>query len=403
MEIIISILIFLFILSVLVLIHELGHFLVARKLNIKVEEFGFGFPVTPALFSIKRGETKYSFYPVLIGGFVKLYGEDEAGGGRVSTKDHTSVSGIKRAFFARPVGQRAAVVIAGVVMNAILAAAIFYTYFFISGFKAQIPLLTDYRFALVTQQNKVQLIVQAVAPNSPASKAGLQPCSQKHCAILTMINGEKITSAASFSNAIKMHSGQEVTLTWQDVVTKKMRAVKITPRTNPPKGEGALGIAYAVQQTAVLSYSTPVQRLLSGFVHPFNLMKYQINVLSKFIATAFKEKSVRPVSDAVSGPIGIAVITGQILNIPDMKDRILAALELTGLLSISLAFFNILPVPALDGGRLFFILIEAVFRKKVNQRVEVLAHTIGMILLLSLILLVTVKEVSQFILPLFSR
>jgi len=128
----ITLLIFLLILSVLVLIHELGHFIVAKKLGIKVEEFGFGFP--PKLFSIKRGETLYSVNALPIGGFVKLYGEDEAGGGRLKIPNSKSQipngkEELKRAFYARSTGQRAEVVVAGVVMNVFLAAALFYIFF----------------------------------------------------------------------------------------------------------------------------------------------------------------------------------------------------------------------------------------------------------------------------------
>lgn len=400
LTIILTVFIFLIILSVLVLIHELGHFLVARKLNIKVEEFGFGFPVTPALFSIKRGETKYSFYPVLIGGFVKLYGEDEAGGGRISTKDHTSVSGIKRAFFARPVGERAAVVVAGVVMNALLAALIYYAMLGLTNFKTDLPLITDHTFLFVKQTNynttQSDLVIGWVIPDSPADKAGIKRPSK-----IISAEGASVKDNKTFSALVDKYKGQALTITLKYLRTDKVYTVKVAPRVNPPKGEGPLGVAFV--PTAVLSYETPLQKALSGVIHPVNLMSYNIDVLGELIAVSFKEKTVAPVGSAVSGPIGIFVVFNDIGKFHNMQERLLEWLNLAGLLSITLAFFNILPIPALDGGRLFFILIEAVFRKKVNQRVEVLAHTIGMILLLSLILLVTVKEVSQFILPLFSR
>src|SRR5438046_5411606 len=115
---IVTAIVFLLILSVLVLIHEAGHFFVAKKFGIKVEEFGFGLPLTKAIYSFKRGETVYSIYPALIGGFVKLYGEDEAGSGKVAVSDQSSLHEAKdvhRAYFSRGIGQRAAVVVAGVV------------------------------------------------------------------------------------------------------------------------------------------------------------------------------------------------------------------------------------------------------------------------------------------------
>src|SRR3990167_7635977 len=117
-----TILVFIIILSVLVLVHELGHFLVAKKLGIKVEEFGFGFP--PRVFGIRRGETLYSINLLPIGGFVKLYGEDEAGRGSLKTTNYKLKTDLSRAFFARPIWQRALVVVAGVLMNFILAVVI---------------------------------------------------------------------------------------------------------------------------------------------------------------------------------------------------------------------------------------------------------------------------------------
>ena len=102
-----------------------------------------------------------------------------------------------------------------------------------------------------------------------------------------------------------------------------------------------------------------------------------------------------PLSMGISGPVGIASLTGSILEIQNLKEKILGLLNLTGILSISLAFFNILPIPALDGGRLFFILIEAVTGRKVNQRIESLAHSVGMALLLGLMLLITFKDIGK--------
>src|SRR5688572_10352212 len=123
LSLVISVVGFIFILSVVVILHELGHFIMAKKFRIKVEEFGFGFP--PKILGRKIGETEYSLNLLPIGGFVKLYGEDEAGGGRLSIKQKEAKD-LSRAYFARPAWQRAVVVLAGVVMNFLLALAIFY-------------------------------------------------------------------------------------------------------------------------------------------------------------------------------------------------------------------------------------------------------------------------------------
>jgi len=388
---IITIIVFLLILSVLVLIHEGGHFFVAKKMGIKVEEFGFGFP--PRMFSIKKGETEYSINWLPIGGFVKLYGEDEAGAGRIQIKDQRSK--IKdqdqdRAFYAKSAWQRAGVIVAGVVMNALLAAVIFYTFLGISGFKTSIPLLSDYKFFGVTQANIQEVIISEIAKDSPADKQGLKGSTK-----VISVNGIKIKTSEQFIGIVNKNRGREIEISWTDLQSNQTYETKITPRLNPPKNQGALGVGLFAVSTAELNYQTLTQKILSGITYPINMMAYNLNVVGKLIQVSIQNKTTEPLSSGVSGPVGIASITGSILEIKDLKEKILGLLNLAGILSISLAFFNILPIPALDGGRLFFILIEAVTCRKVPQRFESMAHTIGMIILLSLMALITFKDIGK--------
>lgn len=387
MELVITILVFLAILSVLVLIHEAGHFFVAKKLGIKVEEFGFGFP--PKAFGIKRGETEYSVNWLPIGGFVKLYGEDEAGGGKVG-KHHEITKDLKRAFFTRSVGQRAAVVIAGVVMNALLAILIFYIFLGLSGFKTQLPLLSNFSFFGVTQQNVNEIIISGVSKGSPADKAGITVPSR-----VISVNGKSVKSGKALVSEINAEKGKNITLVWEDVQTKEVKTTTLTPRINPPKNQGALGIGFFGIATAQLSYDTPVEKIFSGITYPGNLLVYNLVVMKDLIAVSFEKKSVEPVSQGFSGPVGIGSIVGSILGIENGKEKIMQLLNLAGILSISLAFFNILPIPALDGGRLLFVLIEGATGRKVNQRIEGMIHSVGMAVLLTLILLVTFKDIGQ--------
>jgi len=389
---ILTALVFLLILSVLVLIHEAGHYFVAKKFNIKVEEFGFGLP--PRIWGWKKGETIYSLNWLPIGGFVKLFGEDEAGGGKIQLKVKSEKSKVDehRAFYSRSIGQRAAVVVAGVVMNALLAIVIYYVFMFIGGFKTDLPLLGKYEFFLVNQTVKTDIIVSQIAKGSPAEKAGLTPFSH-----VLSINSKKITSVTEFSKIIKDNKGKEILLEWQDAKTQKVARAVVTPRINPPKDQGALGVSFFPMETVTLSYDTPEQKILSGFVHPANLVAYNFKILGTLIGVSVKEKTVEPLSQGVSGPVGIFSLVGTIVDIPNAKERTLQLLNLAGLLSVSLAFFNVLPIPGLDGGRLFFILIEAVTRKKVNPKIEGYAHAVGMVLLIGLIILVTFKDIGQFL------
>lgn len=397
----ITALIFLLILSVLVLIHELGHFLVAKKLGIKVEEFGFGFP--PRALSIKRGETVYSINWLPIGGFVKLYGEDEAGGGKISVQSSKfsprgeagkvqSFPERERAFFSKPVWQRALVVIAGVAMNALLAVVIFYVYLFIVGFKAEVPLLLNYNFVGVNQKNVSDVLVSGVSKNSPAEKAGI-----KAPARITSINNISNFSGKEFFDIVNKNKGKEVIVKWVELKTNQVKTIKIVPRVNPPKNEGALGIRFAVVTTSKLTYDTIAQKVFSGITYPTNLALYNFKIMGHLISLSLQQKTAAPLGDSVAGPVGIFSVVGTTLQIQDLKERITQVLNIAGLLSISLAVFNILPIPALDGGRLFFILLEGLIGKKVSPRFESMVHTIGMAVLLALIFLITFKDISRLL------
>ncbi|MDO8639616.1 MAG: site-2 protease family protein [bacterium] len=384
-----TILIFVTILSVVVLIHELGHFLVAKKLGVKIEEFGFGLP--PRIFGKKIGETTYSINLLPIGGFVKLFGEDEAGAGRLKTENKKhEIEDVKRAFFAKKPSHKAAIVVAGVVMNALLAVIIFYTFLFISNFKTQLPLFGNYKFLFVNQKNISDIIISGISKNSPAEKAGIKPFSK-----VESINNQKIADSSQLVKIINSNKGKEMIFEWSDQKTgKKFKAV-VVPRVFPPKNEGALGVSFFPVTMANLNYETPAQKIFSGFVHPVNLMAYNFDILGKLIGVSIKEKSAAPLGEGVSGPIGVYSLVGNIVQIPDLKERVLQILNLAGILSISLAFFNILPFPALDGGRLSFILVELFTRKKVNPKFEGYAHAIGMAILLTLIVVVTFHDLIK--------
>lgn len=392
-----GILITLIILSVLVLIHEAGHFFAAKKFNIKVEEFGFGLP--PRAWGKKIGETIYSLNWLPIGGFVKLYGEDEAGAGRVAAKkQELPTKDVDRAFFSRPVWQRATVVVAGVVMNALLAFIIYYVFLAMSNYKAIVPVYppdtTNYpKFALVNQTVRpAGVYIEDVFKGSPAEEIGIVAPVK-----VLSINNTEVKNVDAFIKAINANKGKEITLRWLDVQTMQTVSKKVTPRQNPPKNEGALGISINPVPIPIilLSYDTQVQKIFSGISHPINLMRYNLVIMGELIRSAVQEREYSGLSEGVSGPVGIFAIGSKIGQFENVKIRIMEYLNLAGILSISLAFFNVLPIPALDGGRLFFILIEGIFRRKVSERFETAAHTIGMAVLITLILLVTFKDLIQ--------
>lgn len=390
----VTLIVFLLILSVLVLIHEAGHFFAAKKFGIKVEEFGYGLP--PRAWGKKIGETIYSINWLPIGGFVKLFGEDDAGAGRVSTKKETRAKNSvdeSRAFYARPVWQRAVVVVAGVVMNTLLAFVIFQAFLGLSNYKTEIPLLAgDYRFIGANQTIKEDIYINEIAKNSPAEKAGIKPYEK-----VVSINGKDITSVDSFTKEIQQNKGREISLGWQNTETGEKKNATIVPRANPPKGQGALGISFAPITTAVLHYETPVQKVFAGVSHTINTTLYSLDILGKLVVRSFAERTAAPIGGAVAGPVGVFKVVQICGENLDPKQQVMCYLNIAGLLSASLALFNVLPIPALDGGRLFFILIEGITKRKVNPKYEAMAHTIGMAVLLTLILLITFKDLFQFV------
>jgi len=374
-----TILIFIVTLLILVVIHELGHFLVAKKFNIKVEEFGFGIP--PRAWGKKVGETLVSINWLPFGGFVRLLGEDEI--------DQKTLQN-PRSFAAQTVGKRMAVVVAGVLMNLFLAWLLFYIVLGFQGFKLQLPLIVEHQFLGVSQKNETVVIVQAVAPGSPAEVAGLHSGEK-----IQKINGQDLKTNSDLIEKTKKAAGEEIQLTISDLKNNNQREVTLIPRENPPEGEGPLGVSLAQFQIANLQYETPMQKVLAGPVHSINIIAYSGKIIGLLVGESFKTGKLEPVSQTVAGPVGITNVVNSILT--ESKDPLLPYLDFVAALSLNLAVFNVLPIPALDGGRLFFLMYEAVTRRKVKAEVEKWIHTIGMVLLLSLMLLITFSDIKKLL------
>ncbi len=356
-----TVIVFIVILSVLIMVHELGHFLVAKKLGIKVEEFGFGLP--PRALGFKKGETIYSINWLPIGGFVKLYGEDEAGSGSVKVKKQPLVKkDLKRAFSARPIWQRTLVVIAGVVMNFLLAVVII-----------------SYLFTAVgVSVPGDKVIVADLTASSPAKIAGIQKGD-----VVEEINGIKITSSNQLISLTKDNLGKEIILK----VSKdnKTREVSVTPREKYPTNEGPMGVAISpnIEVKKYPWYQAP----FLGTVEALNMSWLIISGLGVMLYQLVISGSM---PQGVAGPVGIAQLTGQFVEIGPM-----AVLSFVALLSLNLAILNILPFPALDGGRLLFIIFELFLGKKISLKYESYTHAIGMMILIALILAITINDLIR--------
>lgn len=366
-----SILIFIVILSILVLIHEFGHFIMAKRSGIGVEEFGFGLP--PRAWGKKIGETIYSINWLPFGGFVKLVGEDSTDSRRNQ----------KNSFYTKSIGKRMAVVVAGVVMNFILAVVIFYIVVFALGFKVSLPLLIDHKFKFVDQTK--QVLVAEVTEGSSAKAAGIAAGDS-----IVAVDSQKIGSVEDLQKVIRSSGGKNLMLTVENPINNKQKQIVAAPTYSDQLKNYALGVGLG--ELVVLNYNTPTQKVFAGFIHSYNTVDYSIKIFGQLIGYAVHERTIKPISEGISGPVGIASLTSQAVRLGPIS-----VLQLVGLLSLNLAVLNILPIPALDGGRFFFIIVEAVTRRKVNATFEKWVHTAGFAFLIGLILLVTYNDILKLI------
>jgi len=370
-----TVIIFILTLLILVVTHEFGHFIAARKFGVKVLEFGFGLP--PRLLGKKIGDTLVSLNLLPIGGFVRLLGEDEVDEKVLKEKD---------SFAFQPVWQRIGIVVFGVVMNFLLAIVLFSVVLGAQNFKEKVPLFFPFEFIGVSQSDETVVIIGGVTSGSPAEEAGIKQGDQ-----VVKINGVEINNDEQLVNLTREEAGKEIVLTLSDSADNQ-REVMVTPRVNPPEGEGPLGIALGTIKIANLHYETFGQKAVSGITHSYNLASYSMAVLGQVISQSWQKQDLQPVSQSLSGPVGITQIAGAIVH---TESPFIPYLNFMALLSLNLAIVNILPFPALDGGRLVFLLFEAVFRRKVKPEIEKFIHLAGMFLLIVLIVLITFSDIRK--------
>lgn len=349
-------LLFFITLSLLILVHEWGHFYAARRLGIRVEEFGFGFP--PKLISAVKNGTRYVLNLFPIGGYVKIYGEHGEG------KDE------RGSFASRPLWQRFFVVSAGVTMNLVLAWILF------SGAHLRgVVTIVDQKTA------DAAITIVDVEPDSPAARAGMRfgdvVRAIRHEGVERRINGIQ-----EFQTRIRELAGTPVELTLAR--NGSTRTVVATPRISPPAGSGPLGIAleYVVLEKS-LWYQAPVAGAQSTW---FALKNTAIGLweMLRYLAIS------KSVPSDVSGPVGVFRMTQ---NIQDLGLSYI--LQFIAILSVNLAVLNALPIPALDGGRIFFMILEKFRRKTIAPQRENLAHAIGFAALIILMILITIRDVRN--------
>jgi len=341
----------------LIIIHELGHFLLAKKFGVKVEEFGIGYP--PRLFGKKIGETIYSINLLPFGAFVKIYGQEK----RIEDP---------RSFTTKPFWQKVLIIVAGVISFWIVAAILLSI---VMGIGAPTVVQDEENLGLVDP--KIQ--ITAIASNSPAGEAGLKPGDT-----IMGISGTDINKVKEVQGFTQAHKGEEIILTIRR--GKEVFDVSLVPRVSPPENEGAMGVALA--RTALKSYPW-YQAPIKGIVATGNLTLMIIKVWGTTIMNLFQGKGV-PARVEVKGIVGIF---GLFIQVGAMGASYF--LQFIAMISVSLALINILPIPALDGGWLLFLVIEKLKRKPLNQKIVQNISLVFFFLLIALMIWVTIKDIAQ--------
>ncbi|MBP6944980.1 site-2 protease family protein [Patescibacteria group bacterium] len=371
-----TILIFLAVLSVLVIFHEFGHFLMARFFGVKAEEFGLGFPPRAIGFvrdggrwkRVKKGDaqsypsTIWSLNWLPLGGFVRLKGEQ-------NTDNHENDS-----FASKSAWARAWILVAGVLMNWLLAILIFTI-----GFSVGVPTDLNGLPEGATVKDRHIEITQVVE-GSPAAKAGMLPGDH-----VTRIGSVGIDTSEAARTELSKQSKVGESLTIQVKRDEQMLELVTQPAFIESIQRAGLGIGLADVGTVRL----PVYRAIpQAVVTTYTFTKL---ILSGFWDMLRDLVVSQKTSTELSGPVGIAVMTGKVA-----KQGVWALAQFAAILSINLAVVNLLPIPALDGGRLVFVFIEVLRRKRRSLVWEARLHQIGFLLLISLIILVTAKDLRTY-------
>ncbi|HZZ99131.1 MAG TPA: RIP metalloprotease RseP [Candidatus Paceibacterota bacterium] len=351
--------IFIVVIGVLVLVHEFGHFIMAKRAGMKVEEFGFGFP--PRIVGWKRGETIYSINWIPFGGFVKIFGEDGEGQG-------------PRSFASGTFWQRMGVIVAGVVMNFLLAAVLL---MLVNGLGLRVGIADPHTPGV--QDQRIEVLT--VSPGSPADKAGLQSLDQL---VGYRQDGSLIEfdSVESLQSAVNNHSGQPIVLE----IKRGSETLDKTliPRVNPPPDQGAIGISLAM--TGVVSYPW-YEAIWRGVVDAWILTENTVIGYWTLLKTLIVHGKL---AADVSGPVGIATLTGQAARV-----GINYLLQFVALISVNLAVLNIVPFPALDGGRALILVIEKIKRSPVNRNAEMWVNMIGFYVLIAFMIYITYNDIAK--------
>ena len=344
---------FLVMFTLIIAVHEFGHYITARLLGMRVLEFAFGFP--PRIFAVRRDGIDYSVNAIPFGGFVRILGQDD-----FSIEQHGA--GDPGSFTSKPWWAQAIVLAAGVAMNFVLA----------------IVVLTA-AFMIGTEAPTGVVRVEEVAASSPAEAAGIEPGD-----VVKTIDGRTITRTSELQTYIYGHAGKEVTI----VLDRGVRTVGplvIVPRPQPPENEGPLGVRLSEVTSPPTALAFP-----QAFTQAVRLTGDVVAQIADLPGQLLARPAGQPGPPPVGGPIEILRVTALV-----SQAGLSAFLKLVGVISVNLGVLNIIPFPGLDGGRLFFVLLSAALRRRLSPQVEAAIHAVGFVLLLGLLVVVSVADIRR--------
>lgn len=363
-----SFIIFIIVLGVLIFVHELGHFLVAKKCGMRVDEFGLGFP--PRVFGKKIGETIYSLNWIPFGGFVKIFGENPSD----NPENESLEVGEKKSFGKKNRGLQATVLVAGVTFNIIFAWLVI-SISFVSGFPAPVGYYQD-----VPVENP-RLILTQVLADSPASRVGLQ-AGDTIVSIVSSSDSISNLTADVVSDFMNQHKGKKILIGYGRGNEKS--EVEVIPIDGIVVGRAAIGVGLDLIGTVKL----PFFRALWESAKTTGELLVEISKgLGKFFYRVF---TFQADFSEVAGPIGIAGLVGAAASLGFAN-----LLGFVAFISLNLAVINLLPFPALDGGRLLFVAIETIRRRPLNPKIVNYLNGVGFALLLILMLVITYKDIVK--------
>jgi regulator of sigma E protease len=373
MDIIGTIAAFLAVLIVLVLVHELGHFIVAKRAGITVQEFGIGFP--PRIGSVVWRGTRYSLNWIPLGGFVKMLGEDgEIEAERLRERglsDAAIDKAMAGAFSRKPVWVRIVVLLAGVAMNFLLAGILFAV-----------------ALSMPVPQGRGPLTITEIQADSPASAAGLRPGD-----VIVSADGRSFDVSRELTAYVRSRAGHEVALGIKRNGTPM--EITVTPRKLTPeqeaRGLGPIGFTYEPSRLVEVPSDVrgPIDAVARGFLAAGDLAWRIPGGLAEAVGGLL---GLNPNGGTAVGPIGIAEETGRVLQGP-----LVQLLGFVGLLSVNLAVLNVLPFPPLDGGRIAVVLIESLRRRRLPAEREALIYLTGFMVLIVLVILISIQDVRRLI------